>query len=245
VSQREVVALRCNSAVGIEEGTWLRRTRLDAWHLDVVVAGAQKCLGGPPGISLCVVGEDAWAAIDANPSAPRGTFVSLLDWRETWLASEGAKFPYTPSVSDMYGAHAAISECLDHGLDVVIERHAAAARACRAGVEAMGLELWPRSHDYAANCVTAVRCPEGVGVAETLAHVRDRYGVMLSGGYGELADKLFRIGHMGSGSRSLYPLVSVSALARGLADLGVTVDVGAAAAATLESLSAAGAVVTG
>jgi pyridoxamine--pyruvate transaminase len=218
---------------------------IDDWGVDIAVAGCQKCLGGPPGISLCVVGEDAWAAIEANPSAPRGTFVSLLAWRETWLASEGAKFPYTPSVSDVYGTHAAISECLDHGLDVVIERHASAARACRSGVEAMGLELWPRSHDYAANCVTAVRCPEGVGVAETLAHVRDRYGVMLSGGYGELADKLFRIGHMGSASRSLYPLVAVSALARGLADLGVTVDVGAAAEATLETLSAGGAVVTG
>jgi pyridoxamine--pyruvate transaminase len=108
----------------------------------------------------------------------------------------------------------------------------------------MGLELWPRSHDYAANCVTAIRCPDGVGVAETLAHIRARYGVMLSGGYGELTEKVFRIGHMGTGSRSLYPLVSVSALARGLADLGVEVDVGAAAAATLESLAASGAATT-
>lgn len=218
--------------------------KIDEWGVDIAVAGCQKCLGGPPGISLCVVGEEAWAAIEANPTAPRGTFVSLLDWRETWLASEGKKFPYTPSVSDVAGVHAAISECLDHGLDAVIERHAGAARACRAGVEAMGLELWPRRHDYAANCVTAIRCPEGVGVAETLAHVRERYGVMLSGGYGELAEKVFRIGHMGTGSRSLYPLVSVAALARGLADLGVEVDVGAAAAATLSSLAASGAAVT-
>ncbi|HTT95302.1 MAG TPA: alanine--glyoxylate aminotransferase family protein [Solirubrobacterales bacterium] len=217
---------------------------IDEWGVDIAVAGCQKCLGGPPGISLCVVGEEAWAAIEANPTAPRGTFISLLDWRETWLASEGKKFPYTPSVSDVYGVHAAISECLDHGLDEVIARHAAAARACRLGAEAMGLELWPRSHDYAANCVTAIRCPEGVTVTETLAHIRDRYGVMLSGGYGELTEKVFRIGHMGTGSRSLYPLVSVAALARGLADLGVEVDVGAASAATLEALSESGAAVT-
>lgn len=217
---------------------------VDAWGVDIAVAGCQKCLGGPPGISLCAVSEAAWAAIDANPEAPRGTFVSLLDWRETWLKSDGAKFPYTPSVSDVNGVHAAISECLDHGLEEVIGRHAAAARACRAGAEAMGLELWPRSHDIAANCVTAIRCPEGVGVAETLDHIRSRYGVMLSAGYGELAEKVLRIGHMGTGARSLYPLVSISALARGLADLGVEVDVGAAAAATLESLSASGTAVT-
>lgn len=217
---------------------------VDEWGVDIAVAGCQKCLGGPPGVSLCVVGEDAWAAIEQNPAAPRGTFVSLLDWRETWLASEGKKFPYTPSVSDVNGVHAAIAECLDQGVEAVIDRHAAAARACRAGAEAMGLELWPRSHDYAANCVTAIRCPEGVGVAATLAHIRERYGVMLSGGYGELTEKVFRIGHMGTGSRSLYPLVSVAALARGLADLGVAVDVGAAAAATLESLAASGAATT-
>jgi pyridoxamine--pyruvate transaminase len=191
-----------------------------------------------------VVSEEAWKAIEANPAAPRGSFISLLDWRETWIASGGKKFPYTPSVSDVNGVHAAIAECLDHGLDAVIARHASAARACRAGVEAMGLELWPKSHEIAANCVTAIRCPEGVSVPETLGQIRERYGVMLSGGYGELTDKVFRIGHMGSGSRSLYPLVSVSALGRGLADQGLDVDLGAAADAVLETLSRSGEVVT-
>ncbi len=218
--------------------------RVDDWGVDIAVAGAQKCLGGPPGVAPCVISEEAWKAIEANPEAPRGSFVSLLDWRETWIASDGKKFPYTPSVSDMNGLHAAVSECLDHGLDEVIARHASAARACRAGAEAMGLELWPKSHEIAANCVTAIRCPEGVEVPKTLGHVRERYGVMLSGGYGELAEKVFRIGHMGSGSRSLYPLVSVSALGRGLADQGVDVDLGAAADAVLATLSASGEVVT-
>ncbi|MBS1862268.1 MAG: alanine--glyoxylate aminotransferase family protein [Actinobacteria bacterium] len=238
---KEAGALMYADVVSALGGT---AVEIDEWGVDIAVAGCQKCLGGPPGISLCVVSDDAWTAIEANPAAPRGTFVSLLDWRETWLASEGRKFPYTPSVSDVRGVHAAIAECLDHGLEEVIARHAAAARACRLGAEAMGLELWPRSHDYAANCVTAIRCPDGVGVSETLAHIRDRYGVMLSGGYGELTEKVFRIGHMGTGSRSLFPLVSVAALARGLADLGVEVDVGAATAATLGSLSESGAAVT-
>ncbi len=101
----------------------------------------------------------------------------------------------------------------------------------------MGLELWPRSEEYAANCVTGIRCPEGVEVKAVVAHTRERYGVMLSGGYGELTDKLFRLGHMGPGARSLYPYVAVSALARGLADLGVDVDVAAGAEAALASLS--------
>jgi len=119
----------------------------------------------------------------------------------------------------------------------VIARHAAAARACREGVKAMGLELWPRSEDYATTCVTAIRCPEGVEVKPTLAHIRERYGVMLSGGYGELTERLFRLGHMGPGSRSLYPVVAVSALGRGLLDLGVDVDVASGVDATLRVLS--------
>ncbi len=210
---------------------------VDDWGVDICVAGPQKCLAGPPGMSLCVVGDEAWSAIEANPRAPRGSFLSLLDWRETWIAGGRVKFPYTPSVADVYGVHAAVAECLEQGLDSVIARHAAAARACRDGARAMGLELWPRSEDYAANCVTAIRCPEGAEVRPTLEHVRERYGVMLSGGYGELTERLFRLGHMGPGSRSLYPYVAVSALGRGLADLGVDVDVGAGAEAALRVLA--------
>lgn len=211
--------------------------RPDEWGVDICIGGPQKCLAGPPGMSIVAVGEEAWTAIEANPNAPRGSFLSLLDWRDTWTRGGRVKFPYTPSVSDIYGVHAALSECLEEGLDRVIDRHAAAAAACRAGVEALGLELWARDASYAANCVTGIRCPDGVTIAQTLAHVRDRYGVMLSGGYGELADKLFRLTHMGPISKSLYPLVSVSALGRGLRDLGVEVDLAAGAEAVLESLA--------
>ena len=155
------------SAVG---GT---NVRTDDWGVDICVAGPQKCLAGPPGMSLVVVSDEAWAAIEANPNAPRGSFLSLLDWRETWIEGGRVKYPYTPSVSDVNGVHAAVGECLEEGLDTVIARHEAAARACREGVKAMGLELWARSESYAANCVTAIRCPEGVEVKSTpLAHPR-------------------------------------------------------------------------
>jgi pyridoxamine--pyruvate transaminase len=188
-------------------------------------------------MSLISVSSRAWEAIESNPSAPRGSFLSLLDWKHRWIEGGRVAFPYTPSVSDMNGVHAALEEVLDEGPDAVIATHRQAARACRAGVRAMGLELWPKSESYAANCVTAVRMPAGVAVGELLTHVRERYGVMLSGGYGELKEKLIRLGHMGPASRSLYPLVAVSALGRGLIDLGVSVDLGAGAQATMESVA--------
>ncbi|HEY2600205.1 MAG TPA: hypothetical protein VGI67_01525, partial [Thermoleophilaceae bacterium] len=199
-----------------------------------------KCLAGPPGMSLVSVSERAWQAMEDNPSAPRGSFLSLLDWKHKWIDGGREAFPYTPSVSDVNGVNAAISEVLETGgVEASVARHALAARASRAGVRAMGLELWPKSEEYAANCVTAVRAPEGIDIAGTLLHIREHYGVMLSGGYGELKTKLFRLGHMGPASRSLNPLVAVGALGRGLADLGADVNVGAGSEAVLAVLSEA------
>jgi pyridoxamine--pyruvate transaminase len=219
------------SALGCEE------VLVDEWGIDVCVVGPQKCLAGPPGMSLMSISSAAWEAMERNQNAPRGSFLSLLDWKHRWVDTDKTKFLYTPSVVDVNGVDAVVDQVLEEGLDACIARHQTAARAVRAGVQAMGLELWPRSEDYATTCVTAIRCPEGAQVKPTLAHIRERYGVMLSGGYGELTERLFRLGHMGPGARSLYPVVAVSALGRGLLDLGVDVDVAAGVDATLRVLS--------
>lgn len=218
------------SALGCEE------VLVDEWGIDVCVAGPQKVLAGPPGMSLISISDAAWQAMRKNPNAPRGSFLSLLDWKERWVDTDKLHFLYTPSVVDVNGVDSVVDQVLEEGLENCIARHQAAARAVRAGVQAMGLELWPRRQDYAAGCVTAIRVPEGLSRAETLAHIRERYGVMLSGGYGELADRLFRIGHMGPAADSLYPVVAVSALGQGLKDQGADVQVGAGVEATLDAI---------
>src|SRR5439155_24419811 len=129
----------------------------DEWQLDVCVAGPQKCLGGPPGMSLMTVSDAAWERIRGNPAAPRASFLSMLDWKEQWL--DGEKFPFTPSVADLHGVEAAFDELLEEGLEASIERHEQSAAACRAGVRAMGLDLWPRSDAVTAACVTAIALP--------------------------------------------------------------------------------------
>jgi pyridoxamine---pyruvate transaminase len=101
----------------------------DEWRLDICVAGPQKCLAGPPGMSLISISSDAWALIERNPAAPRASFLSLLDWKEQWL--EGGTFPYTPSVSDVHGVEAACDELLEEGLEESFARHELAAQACR------------------------------------------------------------------------------------------------------------------
>jgi pyridoxamine--pyruvate transaminase len=210
--------------------------KADAWQLDVCVAGPQKCLGGPPGMSLMSVSEDAWARIRENPAAPRASFLSLLDWKEQWLGS--GKFPFTPSVVDVHGVEASCDELLEEGLEASIERHELAARATRAGIRAMGLELWPRSDEISAACVTAVTVPDGLTDVQVRAHVRERYGVMISGGQG--AGNLVRIGHMGPTARGMYTVVGLAALGRSLSDLGVRVEIGDGVEAALEVLAAEG-----
>jgi len=130
---------------------------------------------------------------------------------------------------------ACCDELLEEGLESSIARHDLAARACRAGVRAMGLELWPRSEQITAACVTAITVPEGLADAQVRDHCRERYGVMISAGQG--AGNLVRIGHMGPTARSLYPVVGLAALGRSLADLGVPVKVGDGIEAALATLS--------
>jgi pyridoxamine---pyruvate transaminase len=206
----------------------------DEWGLDICVAGPQKCLAGPAGPTLVAVSDAAWAAIYANPGAPRMSYLSLLDWKEKWL--ENGMFPFTPLVSDLYGLAAACDELLEMGLEESFARHELAARACRAGVRAMGLEIWPCRDEIASPTLTAIRLPDEVTDLKVRAHARERYGVMLSGGQG--AGNLVRIGHMGVTARGLRPLVGIAALGQTLVDLGVVIDVGGGVEAALKTISA-------
>jgi pyridoxamine--pyruvate transaminase len=207
--------------------------RTDDWQIDIAVGAAQKCLGGPPGITLMSVSDAAWERMKANPSAPRASFLSMLDWKEQWI--DGEKFPFTPSVVDMHGIEACVAVVLGEGLDVSIARHDLCARAGRAGIRASGLELWPRSEEVTAACVTAIAVPKGLTDVQARAHCRERYGVMISGGQG--AGNLVRIGHMGPTARPAFTIVGVAAVARTFADLGVPMKVGDGVEAAMEVLS--------
>ncbi|MCU1557103.1 MAG: alanine--glyoxylate aminotransferase family protein [Microbacteriaceae bacterium] len=205
----------------------------DEWGLDVCVAGAQKCLGGPPGVALVTVSAGAWDAMLGNENAPRSSYLSLIDWKTKWL--EGGAFPYTPSVSDMHGLEACLDQVLEEGVDESIARHFASAEVARAGVRGMGLELWAASDDIAASCVTSVHLPDAIDHVELRTYVREHYGVMLSSGQG--AGNLIRIAHMGPTASGLHPVVGIAALGRSLVDLGQPVKVGDGVEAALAVLS--------
>jgi pyridoxamine--pyruvate transaminase len=207
--------------------------RPDEWQLDLIVAGPQKCLGGPPGMSLMAISREAWAAIDANPDAPRGSFLSITDWRDAWHGQ--GRFPFTPSVPEVVGVLAAAELLLATGTDAVLARHDRVARACRAGVRGMGLRIWPASEDIAAASVTSIAVPDGITDIQVRDHARERYGVQLSAG--QNAGNIIRIGHMGATARPAFVVAGLAAVGQTLRDLGATVDVGAGLEAALTSLS--------
>jgi pyridoxamine---pyruvate transaminase len=206
---------------------------VDGWGLDVCVAAPQKCLGASPGLSLVSVSPQAWAAIERNPQAPRGSFLSLLDWHDRWHGQ--GRFPYTPSISEVYGLEAACDLFLAEGRESVLARHAQSAQICRAGVTAMGLRLWPARAEIMAASVTAVAVPDGLDQAAVCDYVRERYGVMISGSDG--AGNLVRIGHMGPTAQPFHALTGLAALGRSLADLGADVSIGDGLAAALADLA--------
>jgi pyridoxamine--pyruvate transaminase len=207
----------------------------EEWDIDVAVAGPQKCLAGTPGLSLLAVSPAAWAAMENRANPLRNSFLSLLDWKATWL--EQQRFPYTPSISEMYALESVLEQALREGMAAFVERHQVTARACRTAVDAMGLQLWPESTAIAASCCTAVATPEGT-TAEGIIHtLRQRYGVMIAGGYGTLNGKVIRLGHMGLAAHPTQLLPQIALLERVLVDLGVRVDPGAGSAAAIQAFA--------
>jgi serine---pyruvate transaminase len=200
----------------------------DAWGLDSVISGSQKALMTPPGLATVSVSSDAWEAIERDAAARY-----YFDWGRTRIAQETFDPTFTPAVSIVVGLDVALGLLLDEGLEQTFERHARLGRACRAGVKAMGLELFSPDDDRSA-VVTAINAPEGIDSGELVQTLRDRQGIVLAPGQGPLKGKIFRIGHIG-----YYDVFDITTALAGvelmLSELGADIDRGVAITAALEA----------
>jgi aspartate aminotransferase-like enzyme len=163
----------------------------DAWGLDVVVTSSHKALMAPAGLAAVSVSPAATAAARAATS-PRFYF----DWERTLASQAKHENPFSPAISLVVGLDVALGLVLEAGLDAAHERHVRLGRACRAGAKAMGLELFSPDEDRAA-VVTAIRVPSDVDSSAIVLSMRERSGVTVVGGQGELKGKIVRIGHIG------------------------------------------------
>jgi pyridoxamine--pyruvate transaminase len=198
----------------------------------IYVTGPAKCLGAPPALTLLGVSERGWAKMKANPAAPRGSVLSILDWQTA--GQEGGRYPFTSSIADINGLDAALDLYLAETPERVWARHDLTARAFRAGSAALGLSLWAHDEAIASPTTTVVRLPDGVAEDDLLACLRGRYGVLLAGGRGPTAGKAIRIGHMGPAAQPIHAIAALSALAGALAALGHRCAAGPAIEAALQ-----------
>ena len=209
--------------------------RTDDWGVDVVVTGSQKGLMLPPGLAFISVNARAWVLVD-QAKCPR--FYTDLRLYKKSLADDDT--PFTSAVSTVVALDEALKLILQQGVPQMIQRCALMARATRAAASALGLPLFSKRP---SNGVTAITVPAGVDGKQLTKVMYDRSRVMVAGGQGDMAGKIFRFAHMGFISPEDV-LAGVEALEGALAELGYTFERGKgvkAAQAALGQTAPAGA----
>jgi aspartate aminotransferase-like enzyme len=201
------------SSLGIAE------LAMDAWGVDVVVAGSQKGLMLPPGLGFCALSDKAWA-LNKTSRLPKFYF-DLAAERKTVARNEAH---FTPAVSIVIGLRTVIQMLEREGLANVFKRHDRLARATRAGAEALGLGLFCKATPSPA--VTAVTAPSGLDSERIVSAYSETYNITIAGGQGEMKSQIFRLGHMGYAAE-FDVIVALAALEQVLADLGQPIDFGA------------------
>ncbi|MBY0360477.1 MAG: aminotransferase class V-fold PLP-dependent enzyme [Phreatobacter sp.] len=166
--------------------------RHDEWGVDVTVAGSQKGLMLPPGLSFNAVSEKALAASKAS-RLPK----SFWGWEEMIASGKSGYFPYTPATNLLYGLDEAIQMLHEEGLDAVFARHLRHGEATRRAVAAWGLENLCTNPKHFSPVLTAVVMPEGHDADRLRSVILDAFDMSLGTGLSKVAKKVFRIGHLG------------------------------------------------
>ena len=178
--------------------------RMDEWGVDVVVAGSQKGLMLPPGLSFNGISEKALAA-----SKSAGLKKSYWDWAEMLGPNKSGFFPYTPATNLLYGLAEALDMIEEQGLEAIFARHNRHAEATRRAASAWGLDVFCRSPEHYSSSLTAVLLPEGHSADAYRKVVLETFNMSLGAGLSKIAGKVFRIGHLGD----LNDLMLIGALA--------------------------------
>ena len=201
---------------------------MDGWGVDIAVAGSQKGFMLPAGLAILGLSPRAVAAMD-TARLPR-TFFDFRDMQKSYAAGG---YPYTPAVGLINGLATAVQMLQDEGLANVYARHHRIAEGVRRAIAAWGMRPCAASSDLYSDTVTAVVVPEGFNGTDVVKVAAEKYGMAFGVGLGEVAGKVFRIGHLGS----LTDAMMLSGLATAemcMADLGYPITLGTGVAAAQE-----------
>jgi alanine-glyoxylate transaminase/serine-glyoxylate transaminase/serine-pyruvate transaminase len=208
----------------------------EAWGVDLAVTGSQKGLMLPAGLSMLSVSSKALDA--AQRSTMERCYFSFADQIKT---NNSGYFPYTPPTQLLHGLRASLDLLLEEGLANVFTRHRRLAEGVRQGVAALGLDLCATAPRWHSDTVSAIRVPAGVDGAEVCRIAYQRYRTSFGGGLGQVAGKVFRIGHLGD-LNEVTCLTALASAEMALADAGAAVTLGAGVAAAQASYRAAAAI---
>ncbi|AGT08748.1 L-aspartate--glyoxylate aminotransferase BhcA [Paracoccus aminophilus] len=202
--------------------------RMDEWGVDIAVTGSQKGFMLPPGLAITAFSPKAMAAVE-SARLPR-TFFDIRD-----MASGYARngYPYTPPVGLINGLNESCKLLLAEGIDNVFARHRRIAEGVRKAVHAWGMELCAARPELYSDSVSAIKFPAGFDGNRFVSHAMDQYQVAFGTGLGEVAGKVFRIGHLGSLTDAMA-LLAISVAEMCLADMDLPVQLGSGVAAAQE-----------
>ncbi len=186
---------------------------VDAWDLDIVYSGSQKCLSAPPGLAPITLSERARRVLEARRTPVDVWYLDLPLIARYW--SETHAYHHTPPISSLYGLHESLRLVMEEGLEARFERHRLNAERLWEGLQALGMEFFvPREHRTPSLSTPLV--PDGVDEAAVRRRLLEEYALEIAGGFGPLAGRIWRIGLMGySSSRANVDLL-LAAIARTL-----------------------------
>lgn len=199
--------------------------RMDEWGVDVAVTGSQKGFMLPVGLAIVGFSEKA---MEATKSA--GLHRTFFDVHDMLKGYANSAYPYTPAAGLMNGLKVSCDMLLDEGLEAVFARHTRIADGVRAAAQAWGLPLCATSPEVYSDTVSAICTPDGFNATDIVTHAADAYGMAFGVGLGEVAGKVFRIGHLGS----LTDAMMISGLGVAemcMVDLGLDIELGSGVAA--------------
>jgi alanine-glyoxylate transaminase/serine-glyoxylate transaminase/serine-pyruvate transaminase len=202
--------------------------RMDDWGVDVAVTGSQKGFMLPAGLAIVGFSDRAMQATKTS-TLPR-TFFDVHDMQKGY---DNNAFPYTPPVGLMNGLKLALEMIEDEGLENVFARHRRIATGVRHAVKAWGLELCAVSPDVYSDTVSAIKTPDGFNATDIVTRAADKYGMAFGVGLGEVAGKVFRIGHLGMLTDAMM-LSGLGVAEMVMVDLGLDVKLGSGVAAAQE-----------
>jgi (S)-ureidoglycine-glyoxylate aminotransferase len=204
---------------------------VDGWCVDAAVGGMQKCLGGPPGLALVTCSEPAQNVRAQRSTLPNSAYLDLARLQEVWTGRQGLHMA-AMSTSMLLAAREALRIVVDEGLEARWERHRQASRALRAGLEAMGLELFGDRADKVP-MITLVQVPEGIDEAGVREQLLREHGIEIMAAFGPLRGRVWRIGTLGTNARLPSVLAVLAALEAALASRGFRLPRGAGVDAAL------------